>query len=52
MKTTYRKTASKVRVAAIQMFANEKNTKEQDIRNALSLIDTAARHKPDLIVLP
>jgi predicted amidohydrolase len=42
----------KARVAAIQMLADEHNTKEQNIRNALALIDKAARDKPDLIVLP
>ena len=42
----------KVSVAAIQMLAKEKNTKEQNIQNALALIDQAAKHKPDLIVLP
>jgi predicted amidohydrolase len=42
----------KVRIAAIQMLADKHSTKEQNIRNALALIDKAARHKPDLIVLP
>lgn len=41
-----------VRVAAIQMFADEHNTKEQNIRSALGLIDKAAKQQPDLIVLP
>jgi predicted amidohydrolase len=41
-----------VRVAAIQMFASKENSKDQNIRNALALIDQAAKHRPDLIVLP
>lgn len=41
-----------VRIAAIQMFASERNTKEENIRNALALINEAAKRKPDLIVLP
>ncbi len=44
--------ARKVRIAAIQMLADEHNTTAQNIRNALALIDKAGRYKPDLIVLP
>lgn len=44
--------ARRVRIAAIQMLADEHNTTAQNIRNALALIDKAGRYKPDLIVLP
>ena len=52
MMTPRNKRPRKVGVAAIQMLASEHDTKEQNIRRALSLIDDAAKHKPDLIVLP
>lgn len=41
-----------VKVAAVQLWVEEHYKKDDNVRNALAMIDKAAEQKPDIIVLP